>query len=102
MTIYHLVTTGRASFSRVLHVSAIIVAAAMELSLVAPNSVHADWRKRSHDAIELKLLGRYSSNIFGPDAAGAESLAHDPRTQRLFVVNVANRAIDVIDIKNPK
>ena len=39
--------------------------------------------------------------FFGPDAAGAESLTHDPKSQRLFVVNVANATIDVVDIKNP-
>jgi len=49
-----------------------------------PSAAHADWRRRSNDAIELKFLGRYSSGIFGPDAAGSESLAHDPRTQRLL------------------
>jgi hypothetical protein len=66
-----------------------------------PGAADADWRRRSNDAIELKFLGRHSSDIFGPDAAGAESLAHDPHTQRLFVVNVANRAIDVIDVRKP-
>lgn len=74
----------------------------MASEAVAPRAAEADWRRRSNDTIELKFLGRYSSGIFGPDAAGAESLAHDPRTQRLFVVNVANAAIDVLDIKNPK
>jgi hypothetical protein len=52
-------------------------------------------------SIGLKLLGRYSSGIFGPDAAGSESLAHDPGTQRVFVVNVAQATIDVINIVNP-
>jgi 2',3'-cyclic-nucleotide 2'-phosphodiesterase/3'-nucleotidase/5'-nucleotidase len=58
---------------------------------------HAQDKKE----LDLKLLGRYQSGIFGPDRSAAESLAHDPGTQRLFVVNVANRAIDVIDISNP-
>jgi hypothetical protein len=101
MIIYQLVTTGRASFKR-LRPLATLVSVAMTLSLFAPHSLRADWRRRSNDQIELKFLGRYSSGIFGPDAAGAESLAHEPRSQRLFVVNVANRAIDVLDIKNPK
>lgn len=101
MIIYQLVTTGRASFKR-LRPLATLVSVAMTLSLFAPHSLRADWRRRSNDQIELRFLGRYSSGIFGPDAAGAESLAHEPRSQRLFVVNVANRAIDVLDIKNPK
>jgi len=70
--------------------------------ILTPDLSNANPRRLSSDQIELKFLGRYSSGIFGPDAAGAESLAHDPRTQRLFVVNVANRAIDVLDIKNPR
>ena len=39
--------------------------------------------------LELKFLGRYQSGIFGPDRSAAESLTHDPETQRLFIVNVA-------------
>lgn len=74
----------------------------MASEAVPPRAAEADWRRRSNDAIEIKFLGRYSSGIFGPDAAGAESLAHDPRTQRLFVVNVANATIDVLDIRKPK
>ena len=52
--------------------------------------------------LELKFLGRYQSGIFGPDRSAAESLTHDPETQRLFIVNVAENRIDVLDISDPK
>lgn len=49
--------------------------------------------------LELSLLGRYDSGI--RDASGAEIVAHDPATQRLFVVNAADSSVDVLDISNP-
>jgi 2',3'-cyclic-nucleotide 2'-phosphodiesterase / 3'-nucleotidase / 5'-nucleotidase len=62
---------------------------------------HQPAHARDNKELELKLLGRYQSGIFGPDRSAAESLAHDPGTQRLFVVNVADKTIDVIDISDP-
>jgi hypothetical protein len=56
----------------------------------------------SEKELELKFLGRYQSGIFGPDRSAAESLTHDPETQRLFIVNVAENRIDVLDISDPK
>lgn len=50
--------------------------------------------------IDLTLVGRYSSGIF--DGGGAEIVAHDPSTQRLFVVNASAVAIDVINVSNPE
>ncbi len=47
----------------------------------------------------LNVLGTYRSGIY--DRSAAEIPAHDPRSQRLFVVNAADRAIDIIDIRNP-
>ena len=79
----------------------LLVVALVALAVANSTSAHADWRRRDSNTIELKFLGRHSSGIFGPDAAGAESLTHDPKTQRLFVVNVANATIDVVDIKKP-
>jgi DNA-binding beta-propeller fold protein YncE len=35
------------------------------------------------------------------DAGAAEIVAHDPKTQRLFVVNAQDATVDVLDIKNP-
>ena len=49
--------------------------------------------------IKLKAIGTYDSGIF--DDSAAEIIAHDRRTQRLFVVNAAIGQIDVLDIQNP-
>ena len=50
-------------------------------------------------AISLTPIGTYASGIF--DAGGAEIVAHDPKTQRLFVVNAQEASVDVISIRNP-
>lgn len=49
--------------------------------------------------ITLEELGTYASGVF--DGSAAEIVAHDPRTQRLFVVNAANATVDVLDIEDP-
>jgi hypothetical protein len=50
-------------------------------------------------AISIKPIGTYATEIFGESAA--EIVAHDPKTQRLFVVNAQADAIDVLDVLNP-
>jgi hypothetical protein len=49
--------------------------------------------------LHVTLLGTYQSGLF--DQSAAEIVAHDARTQRLFVVNAANARIDVLDIHAP-
>lgn len=49
--------------------------------------------------IELRPLGVYSSGLFAE--GGSEIAAHDPATQRLFVVNGGQHSVDVLDIRNP-
>lgn len=49
--------------------------------------------------ITLEQLGSYHTNIF--DEGAAEIVAHDPSTQRLFVINAAASEVDVLDISNP-
>lgn len=49
--------------------------------------------------VKLAPLGSYASGLF--DQAAAEIVAHDARTQRLFVVNAASGLIDVLDVRNP-
>jgi 2',3'-cyclic-nucleotide 2'-phosphodiesterase / 3'-nucleotidase / 5'-nucleotidase len=49
--------------------------------------------------IELRPLGVHASGLF--EAGGAEIAAHDPATQRLFVVNGGHHTVDVLDIANP-
>lgn len=49
--------------------------------------------------IVLKPIGTYSTGLF--DAGGAEIVAYDPDTQRLFVVNAQVNRLDVLDIRQP-
>jgi DNA-binding beta-propeller fold protein YncE len=59
----------------------------------APDSAVA---KKSVD-ISLQHAGTYHSGVFG---GAAEIVAHDPKTQRLFVVNAQAASIDVLDISD--
>ncbi|KAA9131458.1 alkaline phosphatase [Marinihelvus fidelis] len=49
--------------------------------------------------ITLAPLGTYETGIF--DDGAAEIVAHDPATQRLFVINAGENAVDVLDIADP-
>ncbi len=49
--------------------------------------------------ITLAPLGTYATGIF--DDGAAEIVAHDPATQRLFVINAGISAVDVLDIADP-
>jgi len=49
--------------------------------------------------VKLTPLGSYASGLF--DQAAAEIVAHDAKTQRLFVVNAASGLIDVLDVRDP-
>jgi hypothetical protein len=49
--------------------------------------------------LNLNPIGQYHTGIF--DESAAEIVAHDPRTQRLFVVNSDNSSVDVLDINDP-
>lgn len=50
--------------------------------------------------IELSVLGTYQSGVF--DESAAEIVAHDPITQRLFVINANDSTVDVLDIQDPE
>lgn len=50
--------------------------------------------------IVLTPIGTYSTGIF--DAGGAEIVAYDPGTERLFVVNAEANRLDVLDIRQPR
>jgi len=51
------------------------------------------------ERIQLAPIGSYASGIFG--AGSAEIVAHDPKTQFLFVVNASNAVVDVLSIIKP-
>lgn len=50
-------------------------------------------------SIDLAPLGTYHSGIFAQ--GGAEIVAHDPDSQRLFVVNAQAVTLDILDISDP-
>lgn len=52
----------------------------------------------SQTQVRLNFVGTYATGVFGQGAA--EIVAHDPITQRLFVVNGANTSIDVLGLSN--
>lgn len=76
-----------------------LTALAFSAVVLMPVSVIADDGNRPERTLSLSVLGRYQSGLF--DQLGAEIVAHDPGTQRLFVINAANVAVDVLDIRNP-
>ena len=49
--------------------------------------------------IDIYLLGSYHNGVY--DESAAEIVAHDPCTQRLYVVNANALSIDVLNISNP-
>ncbi|MBN7795669.1 choice-of-anchor I family protein [Parahaliea mediterranea] len=52
--------------------------------------------------ITLEQLGTYDATIGGGfDEGAAEIVAHDPATQRLFVINANDSTVDVLDMSDP-
>jgi len=66
----------------------------LTLSLAVASSAVAAQR-----SISLTPISTYASGIF--DQGGAEIVAHDPKTHRLFVVNAQAATVDVLSIRNP-
>lgn len=50
-------------------------------------------------SLSITPVGTYASGVF--DQSAAEIVAHDPKTQRLFVVNAQSGQIDVLDMRVP-
>lgn len=76
--------------------TAAVIAAAGVLSTV-PSGPAAG--APAANRISLVPIGTYASGVF--DESGAEIVAHDPGTQRLFVVNAQAGLVDVLDISDP-
>lgn len=53
----------------------------------------------SQEAVTLTRIGAYESGIFAE--GGAEIVAHDPETQRIFVINAKAARVDVLDVQTP-
>lgn len=79
-------------------ISKITGTAALSLALLSPAVSLGNGNRREKN-IALTVIGTYSARIF--DQGAAEIVAHDPATQRLFVVNGAASTIDVLDMRNP-
>lgn len=52
-------------------------------------------------AVSLRPIGTYTPPVYPYDQAAAEIVAHDPGTQRLFVVNAQAATVDVLSIADP-
>ncbi len=87
MGIRHLGTFRKAPRTGLLLAAAAGSAACAGLAIPAPARV------------SLTALGSYASGVFG--AGAAEIPAHDPSTQRLFVVNANDVRVDVLDVRDP-
>ncbi len=77
----------------------ILLAAAAIAAAVPALAAHAQGLRREPARITLTALGSYDSGL--RDESAAEIVAHDPREQRLFIINAAQSSIDVLDIANP-
>lgn len=53
-------------------------------------------RQVGPQTVSLSPVGTYATGIF--EQSAAEIVAHDPQTQRLFVVNAAQAIVDVLDV----
>ena len=69
------------------------------LVLGAVLALSASAQAKREKTIALAPLGTYSAGLF--DKGGALINAHDPRTQRLFIVNAGAHRIDIVDIGDP-
>ena len=49
--------------------------------------------------LDISPIGTYGTGLF--DQSAAEIVAHDPKTQRLFVVNAQSGNVDVLDASTP-
>ncbi|MFV2195595.1 choice-of-anchor I family protein [Nocardiopsis sp. LOL_012] len=83
--------------------AALAVALAASASPAQADRGHGRDGDRGHgrsSGIELSVLGTHHSDLF--DEAAAEIVAHDPDTQRLFVVSAAAAAVQVLDASDPQ
>jgi hypothetical protein len=85
--------------------TALVFVAATSLALTAAtpalgaNPLGSPGRPDAPPSVQLSSLGTYASGVFNESAA--EISAHDPLTQRLFVVNAQSGAVDVLDVSDP-
>ncbi|GAA4010605.1 hypothetical protein GCM10022408_23670 [Hymenobacter fastidiosus] len=77
--------------------NATLVAGSTEvLVYIKDNDTPAPTRERN---LTLSLLGSYQNGVAG--TSSAEIVAHDPTTQRLYVVNSIGARLDILSLANP-
>jgi hypothetical protein len=59
-----------------------------------------NWKKKDI-TLELSVLGTYQAEGKPFDEGAAEIVAHDPKTQRFFVINGSTNQVDVLDCQDP-
>ncbi|MGO4244069.1 alkaline phosphatase, partial [Janibacter sp. RAF20_2_2] len=74
------------------------LALALSAALVTPVGVGLATAAPGDD-VTLTPLGTFSTGAF--DEGASEIVAHDPATQRAFVVNAKAGTVDVLDISDP-
>lgn len=77
--------------------TALLVTAAAAAAVVAATAQAVP--AASPQALRLTAIGSHATGQF--DQSAAEIVAHDARTQRLFVVNASSGRIDVLDARVP-
>lgn len=79
-------------------------ATALSLALAGATltgTAQADPSRRGAVSVELTELGRYTPEQVGFDEGGAEIVAFDADTERLFVANGSDGTVDVLDASDP-
>lgn len=76
----------------------VLFAVTLALTLLVQMSSWADNDKQSA-VPELNVLGTYETGIF--DESAAEIIAYDAGSQRIFITNSGENALDVISISDP-
>lgn len=79
--------------------AAVLLTTSMAAAAAAPTLDRSGVRPPGPVRIELSVLGTYATGMF--DQSAAEIVAHDPATQRLFVVNAHSGNVEVVDISDP-
>jgi hypothetical protein len=78
---------------------AVSLAVALTGTTAPAHAERQEPREGGRGGVELSVLGSYHTGSF--DQAAAEIVAHDPRAQRLYVVNALAAAVEVLDISDP-
>src|SRR4051812_40143664 len=91
-------TLGRVALPFIM-LSAAACAAEVSAGERAESVMASEAALRPAAGVTLLPLGTYESGLYAQSAA--EITAHDPVSQRLFVVNATNGRIDVLDVSDP-